>query len=181
MKIYTRRGDAGITGLFGGARVPKDDPRVEAYGTVDELNALLGVLMSEPLPDGAKDRLKAVQSSLLVIGGVLADPEGRVDYDAAAISPEPLEAWIDQMDEELEPLKSFILPGGLRASALAHFGRTVCRRAERRVRTVAGVEDGVAAALPYMNRLSDALFTLGRLINARAGVADPPWTPPTVD
>ncbi len=181
MKIYTRRGDDGSTGLFGGARVPKDDPRVEAYGTVDELNAVLGVLMAEPLPDGAAERLTSVQSSLLVIGGVLADPEGRVEYDARAIAPEPLESWIDQMDENLEPLKSFILPGGLRGSALAHLGRTVCRRAERRVRAVAAVEDGVVAVLPYLNRLSDALFTLGRLINARAGVPDPPWTAPRID
>ncbi len=178
MKIYTRGGDDGSTALFGGARVAKDDPRVEAYGSVDELNAVLGVLRTEPLPDDAGERLAEVQSALLTIGGMLADPERRVGYDEKALDPAGLEAWIDLMDEELEPLSQFILPGGIRAAAWSHLARTVCRRAERRVRALAEGGAEVAAVLPYLNRLSDALFTLARLINARAGVPDPEWTPP---
>ncbi len=178
MKIYTRGGDDGSTALFGGARVAKDDPRVEAYGSVDELNAVLGVLRTEPLPEGAEEHLLRVQSALLTIGAMLADPEGRVAYEEAALDPAVLEAWIDRMEEELEPLARFILPGGVRAAAWAHLARTVCRRAERRVRSLAQGGAEVAAVLPYLNRLSDALFTLARLTNLRAGVPDPEWRPP---
>ena len=178
MSIYTRRGDDGSTALFGGARVAKDDPRVEAYGTIDELNAVLGVLGAEAIGDEARARLLEVQSSLLTLGGILADPEGKVGYDDAAVDPAGLEAWIDGMEAALEPLRRFVLPGGTRAAALAHLARTVCRRAERRVRTVAREVEGVAPVLAYLNRLSDALFVLARAINAGAGVADPEWSPP---
>lgn len=178
MKIYTRTGDAGQTSLFSGGRVPKDHLRVEAYGTVDELNSVLGLLLCEPLPDGVVDRLRSVQSSLFSIGGTLADPGGKFPHDPAAWHAAPLEEWIDAMETELAPLDRFILPGGSRAAALAHVGRTVCRRAERRVLAVASDERGVPdGLLPYLNRLSDALFVLARFANGRLGLADPEWTP----
>ena len=174
MKIYTRTGDAGETSLFGGERVPKHDPRVEAYGTVDELNALIGVLRSEALPAESDAVLAEVQESLFAVGAALADPRHRLSPHAAAWDSAPLERWIDAMDEELDPLRHFILPGGDRAAALAHLARTVCRRAERRIQAVAG-QELPPGLLPYVNRLSDALFTLARLLNARCGVAEAIW------
>jgi len=178
MKVYTRTGDGGDTSLFGGARVAKDDLRVEAYGTVDELSSLLGLLRTEPLPDGVDERLAGLQSSLFAVGGVLADPDGRFPYEPSSWAPGPLEAWIDEMDAELAELRAFVLPGGSRGASLAHVARTVCRRAERRVRSVltsgGDLPDGV---LPYLNRLSDALFVLARFLNARLGVADLEWRP----
>ncbi len=174
MKIYTRTGDAGETSLFGGERVPKHDPRVEAYGTVDELNALIGVLRSEALPAESDAVLAEIQESLFAVGAALADPSHRLPPRASAWDSAPLERWIDAMDEELDPLRHFILPGGDRAAALAHLARTVCRRAERRIQGMAG--DGLPSGLlPYVNRLSDALFTLARLLNTRRGVAEAVW------
>ncbi|HHQ48037.1 MAG TPA: cob(I)yrinic acid a,c-diamide adenosyltransferase [Acidobacteria bacterium] len=171
MKVYTRRGDGGETGLVSGPRVPKGHPRVEAYGTVDELNAVLGLLLAEPVPEPAAVQLADVQRNLFSVGAVLADPEGRLgdgEWDAVA-----LERWIDAMEAELEPLASFVLPGGTRAAALAHLARTVCRRAERRVTALDGaLPEGL---LPYLNRLSDALFVLARWLNRRAGVSDVLW------
>ena len=175
MQIYTRTGDAGGTGLFAGGRVDKDDARVEAYGALDELNATLGLLAVEPLPSGTADRVRDVQRTLFTLGGALADPEGRYAPPASAWDPEPLERWIDEMDGELEPLSAFVLPGGTRAASIAHLARTVCRRAERRVVTLGrqvGLQEGV---VPYVNRLSDLLFTLARFLNARSGVADVEW------
>ncbi|NOZ95213.1 MAG: cob(I)yrinic acid a,c-diamide adenosyltransferase [Acidobacteria bacterium] len=178
MKIYTRTGDGGETGLASGGRVAKDDPRVEAYGTVDELNAVLGVLLAEPLPEGTAARLGRVQVTLFHLGSSLADPEGRLETDASRWDTVGLEAWIDDMEKALEPLKAFILPGGTRAAALAHLARTVCRRAERRVLALAssgrGVPDGAVA---YLNRLSDLLFVLARRVNRQAGVPDVLWKP----
>lgn len=178
MKVYTRTGDDGRTSLYSGGRVTKDHLRVEAYGTVDELSAVLGLLRVEPLPDGVGERLESIQSSLFDLGGALADPEGRYPFDPRRWSPAPLEEWIDGMDAELAPLGTFILPGGSRPAALAHLARTVCRRAERRVLTVA--EQGEAlpeGALAFLNRLSDALFVLARVLNARLGILDPQWRP----
>jgi len=176
VKIYTRTGDGGETSLFSGGRVAKDHVRIEAYGTLDELSSVLGLLSSEPLPAGAGDRLHRVQESLLALGAVLADPEGRVRPDQAAWDPASLERWVDEMDAELPSLQAFILPGGCRAAAVTHVARTVCRRAERRVRTVVetcgGVPEGV---LPYLNRLSDLLFVLARFLNARLGIEESTW------
>lgn len=178
MKIYTRTGDAGETSLYSGGRVAKDHARVEAYGTVDELNAMLGLLLTEPLPAGVGDQLRAVQEALFAVGGALADPVGKLSHAPGAWSSAPLERWIDAMETELAPLQRFILPGGSRAAALAHLARTVCRRAERRVRGLLGGEFGVPEGLlPFLNRLSDALFVLARFVNARLGVADPEWVP----
>jgi cob(I)alamin adenosyltransferase len=172
VKVYTKKGDRGETSLFSGGRVEKDHPRIEAYGTVDELNAVLGLLTTEPLPDEILARIGSVQSALFSIGSSLADPDGKLDLDPIAWSVEPVEAWIDAMDGGLEELRSFILPGGCRGAALAHVARTVCRRAERRVLALDGVEAGI---VPYLNRLSDALFVLARDLNARLGISDPVW------
>ena len=185
LKIYTRTGDRGETGLFGGARVAKDDARVEAYGDVDELNSVLGVAVAQ-LDGELAEGLRAVQTELFTLGARLATPapeDGGRDnpwiprLDPARVAE--LEAWIDRAEEELEPLQNFVLPGGSPAAAALHLARTVCRRAERRVVSLARaatIEEGVVV---YLNRLSDLLFTLARLANRRAGVADVPWVPNT--
>lgn len=184
MKIYTRTGDEGNTGLFGGQRVSKDSPRVEAYGSVDECNALLGVvraLLNDAELDG---RLSQIQSDLLVVGADLATP--RVEGKAASsyvprARPEDvarLEDWIDAAEAQLEPMRTFILPGGSQAAAYLHLARTVCRRAERRVVGLEHLEEITPAVRIYLNRLSDLLFVWARLANQRAGVSDIPWTAP---
>ena len=174
VKIYTKTGDQGETSLFSGGRVGKDHPRIEAYGTIDELNSVLGVLSTEPLPDEVAHRLQMVQSGLFSIGSSLADPESKQTPDESDWAVEPLEGWIDVMEESLDELRAFILPGGCRGAALAHVARTVCRRAERRVLSIGEVHPGI---VPYLNRLSDALFVLARFLNARVGIADPEWRP----
>lgn len=178
MKVYTRRGDTGETSLLSGGRVRKEDARVEAYGTVDELVSLLGLLRCEPLPDDVEGRLVAIQESLFSVGAALADPERRIEHDPCDWDAEFLEDWIDAMDGEIEPLTVFILPGGSRAAAVAHVARTVCRRAERRVGELVvnagGMPEGLLA---YLNRLSDALFTLARYLNARSGISETEWRP----
>jgi cob(I)alamin adenosyltransferase len=178
MKVYTRKGDAGQTSLLSGGRVRKEDSRVEAYGTVDELVSLLGLLRCEPLPVDVEGRLVAIQESLFSVGAALADPEGRLEHDPCVWNAGLLEGWIDSMDGELEPLTAFILPGGSRAAAISHIARTVCRRAERRVSElvddVGGVPEGLLA---YLNRLSDALFTLSRYLNANSGIPETEWHP----
>ena len=178
MKVYTRSGDAGETSLLSGGRVRKEDVRVEAYGTVDELVSLLGLLRCEPLPGDVEGRLVAIQESLFSVGAALADPEGRMEHDPSAWAAELLEEWIDAMDGEIESLTAFILPGGSRASALSHVARAVCRRAERRVGELVGNRGGVPEGLlAYLNRLSDALFTLARFLNARSGISETQWHP----
>ncbi len=182
MKIYTKSGDAGLTGLLGPGRFPKDDPRIEAYGAVDELNAAVGVARAAgPDPD-ADRRLAKVQDDLFVVGSALADPDPEGPFHAA-VRPEyaeTLETWIDELEASLEPLTQFILPGGTPAAASLHLARTVCRRAEREVvrLTHRQGESVPAAIIIYLNRLSDFLFVLARAVNARAGVADVPWTAP---
>ncbi len=180
MKIYTRRGDRGETDLFGGPRVRKDDLRVEAYGSVDELNATLGLAITASEQGDVRALLEEIQSALFDLGAYLATPEaarreksGVPEPDDAQI--EALEARMDAFEEELEPLRAFVLPGGTRASAALHLGRTVCRRAERRCVALSREEALDAPAIGYLNRLSDLLFVLARLENARAGVADTPW------
>jgi cob(I)alamin adenosyltransferase len=176
MKIYTRKGDSGETSLLSGGRVRKEEARVEAYGTVDELGSLLGLLRAESLPEGVEERLVEIQKVLFSVGAALADPEGRIEHNVGAWRAETLEQWIDAMDEDLQPLTSFILPGGSRAAAISHVARTVCRRAERRVGALADsahvLPEGLQA---YLNRLSDALFTLSRFVNARSGVPETEW------
>jgi len=176
MKVYTRKGDAGETSLLSGGRVRKEDPRVEAYGTVDELVSLLGLLRCEPLPGEVEGRLVAIQEALFSVGAVLADPEDRMEHDPGAWDADFLEGWIDAMDTDIEPLTAFILPGGSRAAAVSHIARAVCRRAERRVGVLVGHAGGVPEGVQaYLNRLSDTLFTLSRFLNARSGVPETEW------
>lgn len=187
LKIYTKTGDRGETGLFGGQRVPKDDARVEAYGDVDELNSVLGVAIATLLEEGQAELaegLRGVQSDLFTVGANLATPApedgGRETSFIPGLPPErvgELEAWIDAAEDELEPLKSFVLPGGTGAASYLHLARTVCRRAERRVVSLSRQAQVGAEWITYLNRLSDLLFTLARLANRRAGVDDVPWTP----
>ncbi|MDA1061334.1 MAG: cob(I)yrinic acid a,c-diamide adenosyltransferase [Chloroflexi bacterium] len=182
MKIYTRSGDDGETGLFGGPRVRKDAARVEAYGDVDELNALIGVARAQMTDQALAARLQTIQSQLFDLGGELATPDvdereakGQVvaRVDGAAVTA--LEAWIDALEAELEPLAHFILPGGDPAAAALQQARAVCRRAERRTVTLDGLEGVSREALHYLNRLSDLLFVLARVVNHRAGVSEPRW------
>ena len=180
-KIYTRTGDAGQTGLFGGGRVSKADPRVAAYGEVDELNAALGAVTACEPVELERDLLWDVQRDLFAIGGRLASPNpAKVSkaLEKAQITPEriaALEAAIDRADAELKPLTAFVLPGGTMKGALFHVARTVCRRAERAVVALAEDQSVPPETLAYLNRLSDLLFTLGRLANAKAGTVERTW------
>ena len=187
MKIYTRGGDRGETGLFGGQRVRKDNVRVEAYGDVDELNSLLGVCVRKLEQTGESElagKLQRIQADLFTIGANLATPApedgGR---PSTHIPPLPegrvaeMEGWIDAADGDLKPLKQFVLPGGSETAGLLHLARTVCRRAERRVVTLAHEAHIGEDVVTYLNRLSDLLFTFARLANHRAGTPDVPWEP----
>lgn len=179
MKIYTKTGDAGQTGLFGGDRVSKASARVEAYGDVDELNSVLGIVRADlDLGTRFETLLEAIQSRLFDLGAELANERGKdlgiplVDEDDVVA----MEHAIDHAEDELAPLRTFVLPGGSRLAAHLHLARTVCRRAERRV--VALAESGATVrpeVLRYLNRLSDLFFVLARLANHRAGIADVPW------
>ncbi len=183
MKIYTRTGDGGDTGLFGGPRVPKHHPRVEAYGTVDELNAVLGRTMVDVRDDWINECLSLVQDDLFAIGSELATPPpeaGRRRPETPGVPADRIEAmegWIDRATGDLEPLRNFILPGGSPGAASLHVARAVCRRAERATTNLADAESVEAEVIRYLNRLSDLLFAFSRLENARAGVADKPWRP----
>jgi cob(I)alamin adenosyltransferase len=180
-RIYTRTGDEGDTGLFGGGRVPKSHLRVAAYGEVDELNAAIGWARSRADDPDIGHRLQAVQRDLFAVGGHLATPPGA--RSAAHLPglprarPREFEAWIDAIEAEVGPLDSFILPGGSETSAALHLARTVCRRAERAVVALLQAESVDADILVYLNRLSDLLFELARLANHRSGVPDTPWRP----
>ncbi len=182
MKIYTRTGDEGTTGLFGGGRVSKDDARIEAYGTVDELNATIGMVRSIGIEQPMDDQLRQIQHELFSLGAELATPDAE-RHDLRVIGSHHigrLEQWIDQYESTLPPLKQFILPAGTSAATTMHLARSVCRRAERRVVTLAVVSrDSLAEALViYLNRLSDLLFVLSRAVNATAGVGDVGWSKP---
>ena len=181
MKIYTKTGDAGTTGLFGGGRVPKDDSRVDAYGDVDELNAVLGAARANgPMPR-VDEILVAVQRDLFAIGALLATPDiqkmhahlAKARIDDARIAE--LERAIDACDNELEPLKAFIIPGGTPKAAELHVARTVCRRAERKVVRLQHEVELPALVIVYLNRLSDLLFSLARVANKRAGTGEVTW------
>jgi cob(I)alamin adenosyltransferase len=180
MKIYTRTGDAGQTGLFGGGRVAKTHPRVEAYGDVDELNAAIGLARAIELMPRIDEVLVPLQRDLFAIGALLATPDRekmKRQLEKARIDGQritELERAIDDGDEELEPLKSFIVPGGTPKAAALHVARTVCRRAERRVIALAD-EEIPPIVVVYLNRLSDLLFTLARVANRRAGAGEVTW------
>ncbi len=179
MKIYTGKGDDGKTGVLGGARVSKDSARPEACGALDELNALLGLARAEGLAQDIDRLLERVQNEIFDLGAELA----ATDPKAAGLRPigkthiQALEQNIDRLEEQLEPLQCFILPGGGRPAGLLHFARTVCRRAERRVVTLARVapEPISSELLIYLNRLSDLLFVVARAANARSGIPDVRW------
>jgi len=174
-RIYTRTGDGGETSLFGGSRVPKDHPRVEACGALDEVNSALGLLAAH-LEGDLAEAVRAAQRTLLAIGAELATPEPGGVPALAPAATASLEQLIDRWEAELEPLRTFILPGGSRPAALCHLARSLCRRAERRVVTVARAEPVNPEVLRYLNRLSDALFVLARLLNRRAGVGEVRWS-----
>lgn len=181
MKIYTRTGDGGETGLFGGARVPKDHPRVAAYGDVDELNSAIGVIRATEPTAFFDELFESIQRDLFSIGGHLATPAPeRVTkaLEKAALSANQVsgfERTIDQAEQELAPLRSFVLPAGTTKAAALHLARTVCRRAERSVVHLSHGDEVPELFLVYLNRLSDLLFTLARLANHRAGVGDVTW------
>lgn len=178
MKVYTKTGDDGTTSLYSGGRVEKDHPRLEAYGTLDELNAVLGLLVCEPVPDGCLQWIRTVQGSLFSIGGAIADADRDQAETCPSINVGDLEEWIDRMDQELPELKAFIVPGGSRPAALAHVARTICRKAERCVRALVTQDEGVPEdVLPYLNRLGDFFFVLARFINHVMGISDPEWRP----
>ncbi|HLK56196.1 MAG TPA: cob(I)yrinic acid a,c-diamide adenosyltransferase [Chthonomonadaceae bacterium] len=188
--IYTRTGDTGDTGLFGGQRVGKDDARVEAYGTVDELNAVLGVARAQAEEPELNALLLSFQDALFRLGSDLATPDeasthkGNITIQRFPAEPvTALEALIDRFEAELPPLRNFILPGGHALAAALHHGRVVCRRAERRCVALARLEADAGNSplnpeiVRYLNRLSDLLFVLARLANHRQGVPDVPWRP----
>ncbi|NIM49453.1 MAG: cob(I)yrinic acid a,c-diamide adenosyltransferase [Gemmatimonadales bacterium] len=181
MSIYTRTGDGGETSLLGGGRVPKDDHRVAAYGSVDELNAALGVAMAVEPTGFERELLEDIQHDLFAIGGLLASPEpekvSKVLQKAvvSAQRVDELEAAIDRAEAELTPLKAFVLPGGTLKAAHLHAARTVCRRAERCLVALRAHEELPPVILQYVNRLSDLLFVLARLANHRADVPDRRW------
>jgi len=178
MKLYTRTGDSGETALFDGTRVRKDDPRVEAYGDVDELNAWLGLVRTAGLdPDFEADVIR-IQRDLFALGAALADPAERIAARVTKAALEDadvarLEQMIDRLDVETPPLRRFILPGGTSTGAAIHLARTVCRRAERRIVSLEPAVDAVL--IRYVNRLSDLLFALARAVNHRAGAPETEW------
>ncbi len=180
MKIYTRTGDAGGTALFGGTRVSKADPRVAAYGEVDELNACLGVVRAQgDFAADVAELVERIQKDLFAIGARLADPAEKIAERVTKVAVTDadvrrLEEWIDRFESELPPLRRFILPGGSPAGALLHLSRTVCRRAERSI-VALGADHVDAHLLAYVNRLSDLLFVLARAVNHRAGQPEVEW------
>jgi cob(I)alamin adenosyltransferase len=188
-RVYTRRGDAGETDLVGGARTRKDSPRIDAYGTVDELNAALGVVRAVNAAVGRRDAarreldalLRRLQNELFDLGGELATPADAFRpgmFRVGAAEVKALEAAMDRCQKELKPLRSFVLPGGTRPSAFLHVARTVCRRAERDVLRLMRTEDIGPWPLAYLNRLSDLLFVLSRWIGQRHGAAEFLWERP---
>ena len=181
MKIYTRTGDRGETGLFGGGRVPKGHIRVEAYGIVDELNAVLGMCVARTDDEEISSRVSLIQQDLFILGASLATPGSESGDARPSVPPLPqdrigrMEGWIDAATEECPDLGGFILPGGTESAAVLHLARTVCRRAERAVERLGREEPIDATVLQFLNRLSDLFFAFSRLANHRAGVPDVLW------
>jgi len=177
--IYTRKGDDGETSLGGGQRVPKDAPRVAAYGTVDELNSAIGVALAHGLSPRLMEVLPVIQNELFHLGSDLAfREEDKQAYQLPQIEErhvEKLEQLIDELNEVVGPLQNFILPGGSSGAAQLHVARTICRRAERDVLTLAREEPIGPLVMPYLNRLSDALFVMARYENNQRGIAEPLW------
>lgn len=181
MKIYTKTGDAGETGLFGGARVPKDDIRVEAYGAIDELNSTLGLVVALGADGDESALIAELQNDLFVVGAELATvPDKREKLQLSLVGPDDisrLERHIDRLEEVLPPLKNFILPGGGPVAAAIHQTRTVCRRAERRVLSLARQQPVSPHILVYLNRLADLCFVMARHAQHTRGLKDVDWLP----
>jgi cob(I)alamin adenosyltransferase len=182
MRIYTRRGDSGETELLGGVRVSKDSPRLDAIGTLDELNAVLGLARAQRLPEDLDGLVERLQNELLIAGAELAAVPSAAPavQSISARHVEAVEADIDLFDSRLPPLRGFIIPGGATSAALFHLARTVCRRAERRLAALVQADKHAVSPsmLAYVNRLSDLFFVLARFANAEAGVGDAPWKRP---
>ncbi len=179
MNLYTKTGDDGTTGLYGGQRVSKDDLRVASYGEVDELNAVIGLAMTHVSDDELADILKQLQSDLFSLGGELATPPGgHLSVSIGASHITRLESWLDRACAETPKLRTFILPGGSPLAATLHVARGVSRRAERSVVSLSRESSLSPHVVIYLNRLSDLLFALARLANHRSGVADIPWIAP---
>lgn len=180
MKIYTKKGDSGETSLFGGQRVSKSSRRIDSYGTVDELNSILGIALADEMTQRGKELLHTIQNQLFVLGADLATPRSGKGADKVKRIAEEdvqfLEESIDQLDAKLTPLRNFILPGGSKAGAALHHARTVCRRAERITVECRHEEEISETAIKYMNRLSDLLFVLARYENSEAGTPETTWT-----
>ncbi|HNP94577.1 MAG TPA: cob(I)yrinic acid a,c-diamide adenosyltransferase [Cyclobacteriaceae bacterium] len=180
MKIYTKTGDAGSTGLFGGRRVSKADLRIETYGTIDELNSYIGLLRDQEVNIHRTGFIINIQDRLFTIGSILATEPGNTKVKIPSLIQEDvtlLEKEIDAMDSQLEPMKSFVLPGGHPSVSYGHIARTVCRRAERLVIRLHELEKVDELVLQYLNRLSDYLFVLCRMMAKELGVTDVPWKP----
>lgn len=179
MKIYTKRGDQGTTSLFGGTSIEKNHIRLHAYGTVDELNSVLGMSLANKMSDKGKLIVTDIQTQLFILGADLATPKtkktkiNRVGTEEIEL----LERWIDELEQDLPPLTSFILPGGVQSGAFLHLARTVCRRAERYGVELKKTDSVSGEAIIYLNRLSDLLFVLARFENKKAGVEEIKWLP----
>lgn len=180
MKIYTKKGDNGTTGLIGGTRVPKNSLRIDAYGTVDELNSYMGVLRDYPIDEKYKKQLIEIQDRLFTVGASLASDPTKAKMkipNLTNVDVEQLEVWIDEMDMELQPMKFFVLPGGHLVVSFTHVARCVCRRAERIITDLKDKEIVAECVLTYMNRLSDYLFVLSRKLSQDFEVQEQPWHP----
>jgi cob(I)alamin adenosyltransferase len=180
MKIYTKTGDSGTTALFGGKRVSKADLRIDTYGTIDELNSWIGVVRDQPVNEKRKDILVEIQDRLFTVGSILATEPGNTKVKIPALVETDvtlLEKEIDAMDNELPPMKFFVLPGGNQAVSFCHVARTVCRRAERLTIGLNSQEPVDALVIKYLNRLSDYLFVLARKMTQELNVQDTPWKP----
>ncbi|MBB6325491.1 cob(I)alamin adenosyltransferase [Algoriphagus iocasae] len=180
MKIYTKTGDKGITSLLGGLRVPKSDLRIDAYGTIDELNSYIGLLRDQDVNQDRADLLKEIQDRLFTIGADLATVPGKENVKKPDLHFEDiamLELEMDKMEESLPPLTAFILPGGHQSVSFCHLARTVCRRAERITVELASFEQVSDLVIQYLNRLSDFLFVLGRAMGQELGVEETTWKP----
>ena len=180
MKIYTKKGDQGKTGLIGGTRVSKDDLKIEAYGTVDELNAHLGLLRDSAENKNYSEQLIEIQDRLFTAGSILAVGDAGTKMNLPSLNEvdiTTLEKWIDDMDTNLPEMKSFVLPGGHQIVSTCHITRTICRRAERRIVTLSKHTNIDPLLLIYFNRLSDYLFTLGRSLAMELNIEETPWNP----
>lgn len=175
MRIYTKTGDDGTTGLYGGERISKSHLRIQAIGDVDELNAQIGCVRAMMDDVELSERLERIQRNLFAIGADLATPSARGEQRFGLAASHPLEMWIDKASDQLPPLKQFILPGGAPAAAALHLARTICRRAERSVVALAAAEEMYREVVIYLNRLSDLLFVWARVENVSTGVEEVVW------